>query len=46
MSKEGKERQSREVGISVSLQKLKEVGSFAQGHMVNKWQNWDLNSSE
>lgn len=45
MSKEGKEGQSCEVGISVPLQKLKEVQSFAKGHTVNKWQNWDLNSS-
>lgn len=46
MSKEGKGWQSCEVGICVSLQKLREVESFAQGYTVNKWQNWDLNSSE
>lgn len=46
MSKEGKEWRSCEVGISVPLQKLKEVQSFAKGHTVNKWQNWGLSSSE
>lgn len=36
----------RWVSIPILLQKLREVESLAQGHTVNKWQNWDLNSSE